>query len=206
MEVCRPVLQILNLFYGGKKRTCPFPHRSWPRKSTPVFRLGFKDLCIVCQLNRELKQRRRRRQQERQKSSRFYHQNNNFARVTLFCTFLCRRCTTTPWNFSISCFVADANAQKRFSFSFSRIRCYKNLLTFDEMNEKEQERWSLRQHEFFFLYLNLSSVPDESTPGKYAYIWHFRRIWKNATKFEKTRIHFKSDVFAAVAVVDAKAP
>ena len=74
------------------------------------------------------------------------------------------------------------------------------------MNEKEQERWSLRQHEFFFLYLNLSSVPDESTPGKYANIWHFRRIGINATKFEKTRIHFKSDISAAVAVVDAKAP
>ena len=28
----------------------------------------------------------------------------------------------------------------------------------------------------------------------------------NATKFEKTRIHFKSDVFPTVAVVDAKAP
>ena len=28
----------------------------------------------------------------------------------------------------------------------------------------------------------------------------------SATKFEKTRIHFKSDFFAAVAVVDAKAP
>ena len=74
------------------------------------------------------------------------------------------------------------------------------------MNEKEQERWSVRQHEVFFLYLNLSSVPYESTPGKYAYIWHFRRIWMNATKFEKTRIHFKSHVFAAIAVVDAKAP
>ena len=28
----------------------------------------------------------------------------------------------------------------------------------------------------------------------------------NATKLEKTLIHFKSDVFAAVAVVDAKTP
>ena len=28
----------------------------------------------------------------------------------------------------------------------------------------------------------------------------------NATKFEKTRIHFKSAVFATVAVVGAKAP
>ena len=28
----------------------------------------------------------------------------------------------------------------------------------------------------------------------------------NATKFEKTRIHFKSDIFSTVDVVDAKAP
>ena len=28
----------------------------------------------------------------------------------------------------------------------------------------------------------------------------------SATKFEKTRIHFKSEVFAAVALVDAKVP
>ena len=32
------------------------------------------------------------------------------------------------------------------------------------------------------------------------------RVGINATKFEKTRIHFKSDFFAAVAVVDANAP
>ena len=46
----------------------------------------------------------------------------------------------------------------------------------------------------------------KSTPGKFADIRHFQRIGINATKFEKTLIHFKSDVFAAVAVVDAKTP
>ena len=194
---------------GEKNEHVPFHigFQSWPRKSTLVFRPGLKDLYIVCQPNGELKQRRRRRQRERQKSNRVLSPKQQLCTcITLFCTFLCRRCTTTPWNLPISRFVEDANAQKRFSFSFSKIRCQKNLLTFDEMNEKEQERWSVRQHEVFFLYLNLSSVPDESTPGKYAYIWHFRRIWMNAIKFEKTRIHFKSDVFAAIAVVDAKAP
>ena len=33
-----------------------------------------------------------------------------------------------------------------------------------------------------------------------------QRTGISATKFEKTRIHFKSEVFAAVALVDAKAP
>ena len=56
------------------------------------------------------------------------------------------------------------------------------------MNEKEQERWSVRQHEVFFLYLNLSSVPDESTPGKYAYICIFG-------EFEWTRQSLKKREF-----------
>ena len=48
-------------------------------------------------------------------------------------------------------------------------------------------------------------VPKKSTPGKMAYIWHFQRIGISAKKFEKTRIHVKSDIFAAVAVADATA-
>ena len=38
------------------------------------------------------------------------------------------------------------------------------------------------------------------------YICNFQQIGVNATKIEKTGIHFKTDVFAAVAVVDAKGP
>ena len=57
-----------------------------------------------------------------------------------------------------------------------------------------------------FSLLNLSAVLKKSTPGKFAYTSHFQQIGKNATKIEKTGIHFKTDVFAAVAVVDAKAP
>ena len=50
------------------------------------------------------------------------------------------------------------------------------------------------------------SKPEKSTSGKFAYTCHFQQIGINATKIEKTGIHFKTDVFAAVAVVDAKAP
>ena len=60
--------------------------------------------------------------------------------------------------------------------------------------------------ESLFLSLNLSAVLKKSTPEKFTYIWHFQQIGINATKIEKTGIHFKTDVFAAVAVVDAKAP
>ena len=42
--------------------------------------------------------------------------------------------------------------------------------------------------------------------GKLAYISYFQRTEINATKLEKTPIHFKSDVFTAVTFVDAKIP
>ena len=63
-----------------------------------------------------------------------------------------------------------------------------------------------RQRVFLSLSLNLSAVPKKSTPGKFTYIRHFQGIGINATVFEKTRIHHKSDVFASVCVDDAKAP
>ena len=47
-------------------------------------------------INKELKQRRRRRQRERQKSNRFRLAKQQLCTcVTLFCTFLSRRCRTT---------------------------------------------------------------------------------------------------------------
>ena len=57
-----------------------------------------------------------------------------------------------------------------------------------------------------FFSLNLSSVLKKSTPGKFAYTCHFQQIGMKATKIEKTGIHFKTNVFTAFAVVDAKAP
>ena len=52
----------------------------------------------------------------------------------------------------------------------------------------------------------MSAFLKKSTPGKFAHTCHFQQIGINATKIDKTGIHFKTDVFAAVAVVDAKAP
>ena len=50
----------------------------------------------------------------------------------------------------------------------------------------------------------MSAVLKKSTPGKFAYTCHFQQIGINAAKIEKKGIQFKADVFAAVAVVDAK--
>ena len=85
---------------------------------------------------------------------------------------------------------------------------YNSLHDFDMKIPNFTFYWGREQAttNFFFLFLDLRAVPKKTTPPKLAYIWHFWRIGINATKFEKTRIHLKSDVFAAVAVVDLKAP
>ena len=68
--------------------------------------------------NRKLKQGRRRRQRERQKSNWFRLVKQQLCTcITLFRTFLCRRCATTTWNFLVSRFVEDVNTRQWFSFS-----------------------------------------------------------------------------------------
>ena len=54
---------------------------------------------------------------------------------------------------------------------------------------------------FFLLYLNLSAIPKKFT----RYILTLSLNWNKHAK-KNTQIHFKSDVFAAIAVVDAEAP
>ena len=74
---------------------------------------------VRVQRARELKQRRRWRQRERQKSKRFRLTKQQLCTcITLFCTFLCRRCTTTTWKCLISRFVEDGNTGQQLSFSF----------------------------------------------------------------------------------------
>ena len=82
---------------------------------------------------KELKQRRRRRQRERQKSNWFrLAKQQLFSCITLFCTFLCRQCTTTTWNCLISRFSEDANTRLRVSFSFLELWC--SILEFNSRN------------------------------------------------------------------------
>ena len=56
----------------------------------------------------------------------------------------------------------------------------------------------------FLCFSNLKYCPQETNSGTFAHIWHFQQFGINAKNFEKTRIHFNSDGFAAVAIVDAK--
>ena len=52
----------------------------------------------------------------------------------------------------------------------------------------------------FSFSLNLVAVPKKSIPGKFTNIWDFTPIRIIATKFEKQRIFFNSDVFDAVVM------
>ena len=45
-------------------------------------------------------------------------------------------------------------------------------------------------NEFSFLFLNLSKILNNSTPGKVACIWHIEQIQIDAIKFERMQIHF----------------
>ena len=72
--------------------------------------------------NRELTQRRGRRQQERQKSNWFRLAKQQLCTcITLFCTFLCRRCTTTTWKCLISRFVENVKTKQRLASSFREL-------------------------------------------------------------------------------------
>jgi len=68
----------------------------------------------------------------------------------------------------------------------------------DDVNKRRRISFSLSE---------LECGPQEINSREIRlHLGHFQQIGINATKFEKTGIHFKTDVFAAVAVVDAKAP
>ena len=65
--------------------------------------IGYALFVTMCDI-RVLKQRRRRWQRERQKSNRFrLAKQQACTSTTLFCTFLCRRCTTTTLPRFTSC-------------------------------------------------------------------------------------------------------
>ena len=115
---------------------------------TPSFYSGV----IISQLHPSFKteftQRRRRRQREGQKSNRFRQGKQQLCTcITLFCTFLCRRYTTTAWNCLISRFVEDGNKRQCstllfFSWTLIRslgIQLQKHLPTFDELITNEIE-------------------------------------------------------------------
>ena len=60
---------------------------------------------------------------EWQKSNRFLLTKQQICTcITLFCTFLCRRCAPATWNFPRACFMESVNTTQKLSFSSSKFR------------------------------------------------------------------------------------
>ena len=66
--------------------------------------------------------------------------------ITLFCTFLCRHCTTTTWKYLILRFVEDVNTRQGLSFSFPEL--WYSLLEFNSRENCQHlmnwTRWNKR--------------------------------------------------------------
>ena len=101
---------------------------------------------------------------EWQKSNRFLLTKQICTCITLFCTFLCRRCSPATWNFP----------------SFPRL-----LYGVGEQNKKKS---------CLFPLLNVDTVLSDSTRGNFAYICQTKLNWIRSMKFEAVRIHFLSEV------------
>ena len=100
---------------------------------------------------RELTQRRRWRQRGRKKIKRFrLTKQQLYTWIMLFCTFLCRRCTTTTWKRLISRFVGDVNARQRLCTSFPTLRY--SLLEFNSRKKLQHLtnwlRWNKRDKDW----------------------------------------------------------
>ena len=121
-----------------------------PGKSALGTRLFFPaNAGVTYNNNRDLRIRRRRRQRERQKSSRLKLAKQQLCTcITLFCTFLCRRCTTTTWKCLISRFMEDVNVLSWIWFL--GIELLESSSTFDKVSELELSRWRLNEREFTF--------------------------------------------------------
>ena len=108
---CCCVIRIFSLF----RESLGYQDRKETRDGKVIGYALFVTMCDI----RVLKQRWRRWQRERQKNNMFrLAKKQACTSTTLFCTFLCRRYTTTTWNFLVSRFMEDVNSRQRFLFLF----------------------------------------------------------------------------------------
>ena len=93
----------------------------------------------------ELKQRWRRPQWQREgeKSKRFRLAKQQLcACITLFCTFLCRRCTTKTWKCLISRFFDDVNSRRLFTLTSFRSKQLQKKRTLANVQRSWLHFWS----------------------------------------------------------------
>ena len=92
--------------------------------------------------------------------------------ITLFCTFLCRQCTTTVWKCLISRFVENVNTRQRL-YSILEFNSRKNwqYLTSWTRSNKRDKVWSSVNSPFDWRFRSrnyrccLNSVMIQSAPG-----------------------------------------
>ena len=81
----------------------------WPRTAFPLQNSDFEI---------------RRRKRERQRSNKFRKVKQQLCTCsTLFCTFLCRHCTTARWKYLISRFTEDVNKARRNFSALFKLGC-----------------------------------------------------------------------------------
>ena len=94
---------------------------------------------------RDFKIQRRGRQRERQKKNKKERKKRKtlLTCITLFCTFLCRFCTTTTRKIPISRFMEDVKKQRRNFISLSELgyQLLKIKLQADRLHSVWQSKW-----------------------------------------------------------------
>ena len=121
--------QVFQIVWVGKCTSFGFHDKKFSKLHNESFvRSRVMDISELKQRWRR-RRRRRRQQREGEKSKRFRLAKQQLcACITLFCTFLCRRWTTTTWKCLISRFVEDVNSRRLF-FCFPEL--WYSLLEFN---------------------------------------------------------------------------
>ena len=95
-------------------------------------------------------------------------QNNNFARASrFFCTFLCRRCTTTTWKCLISRFVENVTTRQQLYFYFPELR--NNLLKFNSRKNWTTPTGTIVLHLLLKNFCIFASFPSISPASRLPY-------------------------------------
>ena len=120
------------------------------------------------------------------------------------------------WFLGIQHWESSPTFDKVSEFLYSRWRLQKREFTFyatflplSSSTNLKVAFYRKREHktdEFHFLFLNLDIFRKTSTPGEFAYFRQNEHVGIIALKFQRTRIHFLCDVFAAALFSNFEVP
>lgn len=96
-----------------------------------------------------------------------------------------------------------ARASHFYAYALPSLHDFEVKLPNFTLCEMKDVKTTQRVLKFF---LKLDTVLQTLTPEKFVNIWQIERNGIRAKRFKAARIHFLSDVFAAVVVLDTKVP